>query len=269
MSRASLPRMTNDYTNFPPPSDEDDATPESTRMDLLGGQTRYGPPIRHTFLQEFGNERSPGPLHKFVEERRLFALQLLLLLHCLPLRAPWSTAHPAGVWARALGKTGPGGEGAVSRNWRWLAEQNLVCTEPFARKVRVYLLNEDGSGEKYTRSKSFFYFPRAFFLEGWHERLGMRATVVLLVALSRTRKSPNAPWFELRTELQAKWYGVSPDTLQRGVDELQDAGLLQVHTRRVRDNRARYGIRLVNEYMLIGDLAAKEAVRDVTEEDAS
>jgi hypothetical protein len=75
---------------------------------------------------------------------------------------------------------------------------------------------------------------------------------VLLIGLHRSR---GQPWFELRTESQSKWYGISPDTLQRGLDELRDANLLRIHPRQVRDNKARFGTTTINVYLLLGAFA--------------
>jgi hypothetical protein len=207
-------------------------------------------------------------MHRFVVERRLLALQLYLLFHCLPLIKPWDTNLPAGAWARALNKTNPGAEGSISRSWSWLGDEKLVRTERLHRRVRPFLLAEDGSGDVYTRSKSYFYFPLDFFRENWHAKLKLPATAVLLIGLSRTRKSNNFPWFDLRTEVHSKWYGISPDTLQRGLDELRDAELLHVHSRRVRDNRARFGTTVTNEYVLLGDVAARGSGAPIADEEA-
>jgi hypothetical protein len=244
--------VTNVVFPIAPPPDDDPATPESTREDLLGDQTRRGPAIRSAFLQERGGARAPGPLHRFVRERRLFALQLYLLLHCVARSHPWDAALPAGTWARALDRTNKGAEGTVSRSWAWLGEQGLVRTERDNRLVRAYLLLEDGSGLEYSRSRDFFYFPLAYFRDGWHKELSLAATSVLLIGLNQSKRRP---WFQLRTEQQSRWYGVSADTLQRGLDELRNAELLHIHARRVRDNKARFGTTTVNEYLLLDAFA--------------
>jgi hypothetical protein len=246
--------QTADFPVAPPPDDEP-ATPSSTRDELLGEQTRRGPAIRAAFLQERGGARAPGPLAHFVRERRLFALQLYLLLHCIARSDPWDAALPAATWARALDKTSHGAEGTVSRSWRWLEDRQLVRTERSKRLVRAYLLAETGNGDPYTRSRDFFYFPLAFFREGWHNRLGLAGAAVLLICLEKSRRDA---WFQLRTEPQSAWYGVSPDTLQRGLDELRDARLLQIHPRKVRDSKARYGTTTVNEYLLLGSFARED-----------
>lgn len=250
--------MKSDLYEVPPPHDEEPATPESTREDLLGNQTRFGPPVRATFLQEHGGERRPGPLHRFVVEHRLFALQLYLLLHCMARKEPWDVALPAATWARALDRTNAGAQGTVSRNFTWLEQEGLVRRERQFRMSQVFLLAEDGQGEEYKRTSNFIYFPLAYFRNGWHKKLSLPATAVLLIALHHARAEP---WFQLRTERESEWYGISPDTLQRGLDELREERVLAVEPRKVRMNRARYGSTLVNEYHLLGDLARHKPAR--------
>ena len=108
---------------------------------------------------------------------------MYLLLHCLARSDPWDATLPAATWARALDKTNTGAESTVSRSWAWLQERRLIRTERHKRLVQAFLLTEDGSGDVYTRSRDFFYFPLAFFREGWHAELSLAATSVLLIAL--------------------------------------------------------------------------------------
>jgi hypothetical protein len=157
----------------------------------------------------------------------------------------------------ALDETGKGAESKVSRNWAWLAEQQLVTLDRRARHLNVTRLNESGSGEEYTKPKGgFFYVPFVFFTEGWHRELSLAATATLLIARSR---SSSKPWFQLPTERGPEWYGVSADTLKTGFDELRDKGLLTTHLRSVRDHRARYGTKRVRDYALTGDFLAQAA----------
>ena len=242
------------------PSADVDTTPEpaeapsprTTLLGLLAGQHRAGTPIRSLFLQERGGDRAPGPLHLFVTERRLFALHLYLLLHCLALADPWDVWLPSGAWARALGNTSKTAEATVSRNWRWLKAKNLVDTERDGRILRAYLTLEDGTGSDYTRPKGqYFILPLAFFRNEWHTKLSLAATAALLVALDRTRSEQ---WFQLRKEPASAWFGISADTLQKGLDELRDEHqLIENRPRTVQDVRARYGVTTVTEYRLLGD----------------
>jgi len=157
------------------------------------------------------------------------------------------------AWARALDKTRPGAEATISRNWAWLQDQDLVRSERDKRLRRVYLLAEDGSREKYERpTGNYFTLPLAFFLDEWHRKLSLAGTAVLLIALSLK------PRFQLRTEHAAGWYGISADTLQRGLDQLRDLGLLEVTPKRIAAPRTRRGWAYVNEYRLLGPFAKPE-----------
>jgi len=254
--------MTNTHVSSTEPQA---ATPEQTRLDLLGGQHRLGPPIRRTFLQELGGARRPGPLHNFVNDRRYFALQLYLLLHSLPLKAPWDAYLPAAVWARALDKTKPGAEATVSRNWQYLRDLQLIRTRRDRRLTRAYLLNENGSGAEYKRSKQYFRLPLAYFLNDWYDKLSLPGTVALLIALDRSRTKE---WFELPKERAAGWFGISADTLQRGLDELRVNGLIEVKQRPVTNARARFGWTPMNYYRLLDDFSRSGIERPSSDEDS-
>jgi hypothetical protein len=246
--RASLDGMSTRNVPVPPPQDEPDPTPEFVRDQLLGAQERRGPAIRATCLQQYGNARAPGPLHLFVRERRLFALQLYLLLMCIARKDPWDATLSASTWALALDRINKSAEGTVSRNWSWLEDKNLIETKRKHRRLCVTRRREDGSDEAYKRPNgNFFIFPLEFFREGWHRKLELPGTAVLLIALHLSRK---APWFELRTETHSKWYGVSPDVLVDGIDELREYELLVSNLRKVRDLKARFSVTHVNDYLL-------------------
>lgn len=178
--------------------------------------------------------------------RRPLALLLYLLAHCIARADPWDATLPAMVWARALDREGPSAESSVSRNFGWLEEQRLIRSERYKRMRRVFLLREDGSGDPYVRPKgNYFTVPLAFFLEDWHAELSLPAVAVLLIGRDL------APPFELRKEHAARWYGISADTLQRGLDELRDASLLSVTPRRTAAPRVRQGWTMVNQYRLL------------------
>lgn len=164
---------------------------------------------------------------------------------------------PTASWARALDRTNPSGEATVSRSWSWLKDQRLVRTAREGRTLRVWLLQEDGTGEEYSRSKDFFYVTFALFEEGWHTRLQLPGTVVLVIALDLSKYQP---WFELRTEPVSRCLSISADTLQRGLDELQDCGLLRVQPRTVVP-KARTGVATVNSYALLGAFRTRQPVK--------
>lgn len=92
------------------------------------------------------------------------------------------------------------------------------------------MLNENGSGAEYRRSRQYFHLPLAYFLNGWYDKLSLPGTVALLIALDRSRTKE---WFELPKERAAGWFAISADTLQRGLDELRVDGLIEVKQRPV------------------------------------
>lgn len=229
------------------------ATAEETRADLFKNITRRGGAIRAGFVQERGGARAPGPLHFFVNERRLFALQLYLLLHCLALKDPWDKLLPAGAWARALGKDSLGSEATVSRNWKWLKDKGLVATKRDGRLLEVKLLSEAQPGEPRTRpTKPFFTLPNAFFLDGIFGELSLPGTAALLIALNA---QGNQARFQLPKERAPGWFKISADTLQRGFDELESEGLLDAKLIAKKTPRSRMGISMVSSYRLLGPFA--------------
>jgi hypothetical protein len=243
----------------PPTPDEETFTPASLREELLGKQQRERASLRVDFCQEYGGNRAAGPLNLFVGGRRLFALQLYLLLVCLASAPPWDRMMSASSWALALDEQGRGAESKVSRNWAWMREGNLVATERIGRQLQIIRLQESGSGEAYTRpKKGFFYVPFAYFIEDWHEKLSLAGTTALLIALSR---SSHKPWFNLPLERAPEWYSISADTLKNGFDELQDQQLLRIHQRSVRNYRARGGTVRINEYALLGSFMTPQRIR--------
>ena len=239
----------------PPPQDDEPITPKSVRAALLEPLRRPGPPIRRQFLQHHGGDRRPGLLSAFVAEQRLIALRLYMLLHTLALKEPWDKHLPARTWALALGRTNKGAESTISRNWAWLKDKGLITAERSRGVLGVALRQEDGEAD-YTRPRGrYFVLPDVYFRLGWDGKLDLPSTAVLLIALSKSTKDP---WFTLRAEVETDWWGMSPDTLRRGLDGLQDAGLLHVHLRQVHDVRARTRTTRVNTYCLLGNFMHPE-----------
>ena len=235
----------------------------ATLAALFEDHRRRGASIRHAFVQEYGGERRPGPLHLFVRDRRGSALQQYLLLHLVAgLSSPWDgRLYPAEVWSRALGRTNAGAEATTSRNWRWLCEQGLVRTEHERRMVRPFLMRDDGSGEEYARPAAgqFFSFPRQYFTSLWHTKLNVAETSALLVALSAARADE---WFELRVGTVSGRVGISDDTLRRGLDGLRDHGLVKSQPVTVTEPLARYGVTTVSQYRLVDWLRPSQKGKD-------
>lgn len=250
--------MNNDKNATPSPQNTREiSTPEETLDALLGDHKRKGPPIDYGFLQQRGGDRAPGPLRLFVEERQLFALQLYLLLNCLALAPPWDSTRPAGLWARALGKTNAGGEAAVSRAWKWLELNKLVTTARQNRMVQATLLAHNGTGRPYKRRSDFFILPNAFFLKGCHRNLKLPGTAMLLIALYQLR---NQDEFVLSYANAARYYGLSEDTARRGIDELLQLKLLAVEPKWMKLPLSGHGGGDVPHYKLLDPLDRQKVI---------
>jgi hypothetical protein len=135
---------------------------------------------------------------------------------------------PAWVWARALGMDDtPSSRVFISNTWTWLEEQHLLRSEHDRSLRRIYLLDDAATGKPYDHSAettAFDYFkvPHRYWLDGWNQRLDLPGTAVLLIALSLPKT------FTLPQEHGATWYGLSRDTIRRGLHELIENDLLDV-----------------------------------------
>jgi hypothetical protein len=207
------------------------ATSQETLVALLESSKRSALPLRHTFVQTRGPKgaASGGPLAAFVRAHHERALDQYLLLHALASGDDFGVARPAKVWARALAfGVGSSGLASVSKNWGWLESRNLIERSRYGRWSKPVLLREDGSGRPYLHPSSagkkanerYFKVPYSYWLESWHLELGLAAKAVLLIALSLSDD------FILPVDHASAWYGLSADTLNRGLLILRKRRLL-------------------------------------------
>jgi len=187
-------------------------------------------PLARSFLQQRRPGGGPAPLSWFVSAHRHRALKLYLLAHGLASVEPYDVGMPSRVWAAALGLADSNSARvSVSDSWSWLERHRLIRTARDGRLRRVWLLDDAGSGAPYghgdaTARRDYFKLPHAYWLEGWDQRLDLPATTVLLIALS-LRQS-----FSLPHERGGEWYGISRDTIRRGVAQLREHELLSMHS---------------------------------------
>lgn len=259
------------------------ATVEDTRQALLTKAVRTGVPIRKTFVQtprSLAVDRNDlsGPLSMFVRNRDPRALQAYLMIVAVTSSGAgndgWSTTHPIMVWARAFGTTRDAerssAANAVSKILHRLEDRRLVerTRRGRARKIRVTLLREDGSGEPYTRphgkafAEQFFTLNHAFWLDGWCDRLKLPGLAMLLVALRET--GPSKPCFTLPTAHMPKWYGWSADTAERGLSELQEHKLLLKVPRLRKEPLSASGWGRINEYYPLAPFGVAETETLIT-----
>ncbi len=121
-----------------------------------------------------------------------------------------------------------------------LEDRRLVQRSRSGRRSSIRLLREDGTGEPYdhpykTGDARWLQLPYAYWHEGHYMRLSLPAKALLLVALSLD------DGFYLPSERAQDWYGVSPDTAERGLRELRNSGLLHDDRKWIRDHHSATG----------------------------
>lgn len=202
---------------------------QETVLALLERSNRTDVPIRRSFVQLPVRGGGAGPLASFVHDRRVRALDLYLLVHAVASAPPFKASFPAAVWARALGLSpGSSSETLISRTWTWLDQRRLIESQRVGRKREITLLREDGSGEPYRHPGEegaadrghYFKLPHSYWEGNFHNRLSLPAKAILLIALSLQDD------FLLPTERGRDWYGLSRDTVRKGLRDLRLPGLL-------------------------------------------
>jgi hypothetical protein len=147
----------------------------------------------------------------------------------------------------------------VSKTLSWLESQNLLYSVRDKGSRRLFLLSDDGTGDPYVHPArvpaaervGYLKLPFAFWLDRWNTSLDLPATTVLLIALSL----PNR--FLLPQHHGARWYGVSRDTIRRGLRTLQAMGLLSYRPVTKKAPLAPSGVTRDRLYTLTGPFADK------------
>lgn len=195
-------------------------------LDAAGRKSR-AVPLRRTLLQQ-GTQRDPkpGPLRDIVKRHDETALDLYLLHRAVASSDPWDVTRDARIWGRAIGHGTDvdGGSSIVSKAWRRLDETyNLVERERSGRLAKITALDESGDRGAYTYpATGYLKVPFAYWTaeERWHHELSLPAKAVLLIALSLRQP------FVLPAERAEGWYGISADSIERGLRELREHQLL-------------------------------------------
>lgn len=215
-------------------------------------------PLRRSFIQSGqGPSARPGPLAHLVSAGDRRSLVLYLLLRTKASAPPWNTALPAAAWARALGHDLPeskSARSAVSRCWQRLDALKLVRRDRRDRMADVYLLKEDGSGDPYSELGSsrepYIQIPLALWTDGpseearWYQVLTLPELTVLMIGLSLGDQ------FWIPFDQASKWYGVSADTLSRGVNGLASRELLLVEEQHKLAPLSKTGLTVDRRYTL-------------------
>lgn len=211
--------------------------------------------IRQSFLQPGrGRRAGAGVLADFVKRKDHLALDLYLLL-LLRGRGARFGGHfvdvEAGTWIRALGLEGKAANQLLSRALRRLEDRNLIRRVKSRKGVKVQLLKEDGSTNRYSppsggRNDPYFQLPFEYWLEDHYRTLRTPGKAMLLIALGEQDE------FELQVTRVPSYYGISAETADRGFEELVRAGLALFDQRSVKDPMHPAGKRTVKFWHLVG-----------------
>jgi hypothetical protein len=254
------------------------STPHETRQALLRKQARGYTLVRHILVQlpepdETGSRASV--LARFVREGKHRALLLyLLLLGAWPQLEAEDQPLQADVWIRAL--TGPPARrraltwsrSTLSRAWTDLEEMKLVRRDRQGRLVRVAPYREDGTREPYAaprgradRWNAYFVLPDAFWEEdGLFAQLSLPALAMLLLFAKETNKRAEV---HFTFDQIQDWYGIRRRTAQKGVSELEKAGVLRIRREVIAAPLSPTGSTVRSWYSLTGDFGhlAREGMR--------
>jgi hypothetical protein len=248
------------------------ADQDETVDDLLRTSARStkSVPLRRVFVQQ-GLQREPrsGPLASLLRAHDERGLDLFLLHHAVASAEPWDVTRDARVWARALGlhRDVDAGVAAVSKTWRRLDEGHaLIRRERRGRLAKITALREDGLGKSYTypngsrRDERYFKLPYDYWTaeRRWYRILTFRAKAMLLVSLSLPAG------FVLPTQRVPDWYGISTDSADRGLRELDRAGLLRREIKVKKAPQAPLGIAQEYHHTLLPPFTQRRVIATVT-----
>ncbi len=233
--------------------------------------------LRQEFVQRWVEDRpQPGPLASLVSNGDRRGLLLYLLLVTKASAPPFDATLASTVWARALDVGGGVGtaRSTISKTWGRLEELGLVQRERSGRLTNVRLLREDGSGVEYTSpgevGDRYFRVPVALWSAGpdevrrWYQALSLPELAVTLIGRSL------GDGFLLPQEKSMAWYGISADSVGRGISGLVDHGLLDFNESYKKAPLSPTGVTAERRYTLqaplgpVGRLSGKRAATKKT-----
>lgn len=249
------------------------ASPADTRTEMVKLTGRQYTVVRHILTQlPRGSAHRPSVLGPIVTSRKHRALELYLLL----LTAwPWLERREpleGAVWARAL-STNKGrlwSPTNVSEAWTDLEKLGLIERKREGRSLRVTPRREDGKasytapGEtKGDRNETYFVLPGSFWTDEVFAGLSLPGLAMLLILLAETSKDEEK-WLTYNDA--ATWYGISPKTVQNGINDLVKLGLVNVRPEWVSAPLSRTGSTLRHWYSLTGKYSTtgRDALRQAS-----
>ena len=198
----------------------------ATAADFVARAGPHATPLRKTFIR--GERHDAPPLSLMLKggggTRLKLFLSILLMCRGYDIH---DTDIAANKWAELLDLPNPRSKGArrISDALEWLELKKFVALERRRGAPHVItILKEDGSGDPYVRpggnNEYYVGLPIKLWSNGWIAVLSPPAVASLLILMDQKwmSDSPNPVW--LSQTLRAGLYGVSEDTLYRGMTEL-------------------------------------------------
>ena len=210
--------------------------------------------VRSGFI-ESRTPATPPPMTQLLRGGRGGEVKVKLLLSMLwsAPSAPYDVTFPARTWATLLGLPDPEAKGAARVNdaIRTLTKLKYVRTVQRAgQPSRVFLLNELGTGDPYShpgeiwqavkdadsrarrKIPRYMQLPVDLWTNGWMAALSGPALAMLLVLLDSARgREPVRLWFS--QSVAKDRYALTEPTRKRGLDELEEYGLITVEREQV------------------------------------
>lgn len=244
-------------------SQEGEASADETRAEVLRLTGRGYTRVRQLLVQlpDTEDER-PSVLGVMVHDRRHRPLVLyLMLLTAWPFLQTRRDPFEGAVWARLLRteRGVPWTPTDVSKAWRELEELGLIKRERRGRQVVIRPRREDGGaeyivpdggGDTGDYAGRYLVLPGAFWSEQIFAQLSLPALAMLLVVLKETSPKKHEVW--LQQDHAQQWYGFSEASMQKGLRELEEAGLLHRRGQRIKAPLSPTGYTIRNFYSLKG-----------------
>lgn len=238
----------------PPPAP---LSQQDTIVGLLQTAKRDAVPIRNEFVQiGRGKNTTPGPLAGLVQAQDTRGLQAYLLLRATASSGHdgWDCTYDSDVWIRALDLRATvedaSAPSAVSKAFERLERRRLIRRGRVGRTSSLVVLREDGSGTEYTHPgadrEPHFKLPHDYWIQQHYRELTLPGIATLLIALSLPDD------FILPYAKAKPWYGIGTDTLERGIHQLIDLGVLAFRVEWVANAKAKTGWQSQRHYTLTG-----------------
>ena len=238
------------------------ATPDDARAEMVRYTGSRYTPVRHVFVQKYDGKNRASTLARLCRGKKKRALILYLVL--LTLWRPDATPRLSSVWLRLV--TVPGGNltwstSSLSETWTTLVDLDLAARTRVKRKAHVTPRREDAQADYTrptgnTRIERYFALPGAFWTEKWFDTLSLPAICMLLILLKETN---DKEWeFHITHAQVEEWYGISASSAAKGLNELEDVGLVSTRREQVSAGLADQGFTFHHHYSLNGAFSTAE-----------